>query len=340
MRVVSLGSGSSGNAILVEAGPNRRTKLLVDAGFSLRILSERLRLAGVTLSQIQGVLITHEHSDHILGLPMIMKGYTTPIIADPRTLAAIEQIFTAGILRTESGALVSKDTESSIDQGDHHAIYNGSSGQSVNDREETSLNLALDHSDPWDDPHNRSHSACPDYIHLAVGAHCMIGDIEVMSFPVSHDAVAPCGYLLSAGGCRVCVAIDSGEVTPTMLEAMNQADLLILESNHDRERLLRGPYPYSLKQRILSSTGHLSNDQAAEAVLRTWRTDAVRWLWLAHLSRTNNTPKLALQRMRTRIQEVGVNLGQVHLSVLPHTMGVVWDSTQIWHVPSLWEMQM
>jgi len=340
MRVVSLGSGSSGNAILVEAGPNRRTKLLVDAGFSLRILSERLRLAGVTLSQIQGVLITHEHSDHILGLPMIMKGYTIPIIADPRTLAAIEQIFTAGILRTESGALVSIDTESSIDQGDHHTIYNGSSDQSVNGREETSLNLALDHSDPWDDPHNRSHSARPDYIHLAVGAHCMIGDIEVMSFPVSHDAVAPCGYLLSAGGCRVCVAIDSGEVTPTMLEAMNQADLLILESNHDRERLLRGPYPYSLKQRILSSTGHLSNDQAAEAVLRTWRTDAVRWLWLAHLSRTNNTPKLALQRMRIRIQEVGVNLEQVHLSVLPHTMGVVWDSTQIWHVPSLWEMQM
>ena len=134
----------------------------------------------------------------------------------------------------------------------------------------------------------------------------MIGDIEVVSFPVSHDAVAPCGYLLSAGGCRVCLVTDSGEVTPTMLEAMNQADLLILESNHDRERLLRGPYPYALKQRILSSTGHLSNDQAAEAVLRTWRTDAVRWLWLSHLSRTNNTPKIALQSMRSRIQEAKV----------------------------------
>ena len=319
MRVVSLGSGSSGNALLVEAGPNGRTKLLVDAGFSLRILRERLRLAGVTLSQIQGVLITHEHSDHILGLPMIMKHYATPIVADPRTLTAIEQIFTAGILRTESGALVSLETETGIDPGDH---------------------LALDHTDPLDDPNNRPHSAHPDFIRLPVGTNCMIGDIEVVSFPVSHDAVAPCGYLLSAGGCRVCVAIDSGEVTQTMLEAMNQADLLILESNHDRERLLRGPYPYSLKQRILSSTGHLSNDQAAEAVLRTWRTDAVRWLWLSHLSRTNNTPKLALQRMRTRIQEGGVNLGQVHLSVLPHTMGGVWDSTQLWHVPSLWEMQL
>jgi phosphoribosyl 1,2-cyclic phosphodiesterase len=166
----------------------------------------------------------------------------------------------------------------------------------------------------------------------------MLGDIEVVSFPVSHDAVAPCGYLLSAGGCRVCVVIDSGEVTSTMLEAMNQADLLILESNHDRERLIRGPYPYALKQRILSSTGHLSNDQAAEAVLRTWRTDAVRWLWLSHLSRTNNTPKLALQSMRTRIQEAKANLEQIHISVLPHTMGIIWDSTQLWKSPSLWEI--
>jgi len=162
----------------------------------------------------------------------------------------------------------------------------------------------------------------------------------VISFPVSHDAVAPVGYLLSAGGCRVCVVTDSGEVTPTMLEAMNQADLLILESNHDRERLLRGPYPYILKQRILSSTGHLSNDQAAEAVLRTWRTDAVRWLWLSHLSRTNNTPKIALQSMRSRIQEAKANLEQLHISVLPHTMGGMWDSTQLWHAPSLWEMQL
>jgi phosphoribosyl 1,2-cyclic phosphodiesterase len=304
MRVVSLGSGSSGNALLVEAGPNGRTKLLVDAGLSERILRERLRSAGVTMSQIQGILTTHEHADHILGLSTIMKRYAIPVVADPRTLAAIEQVFTAGILRAESGALVLLETEDGIDQTEH------------------------------------VHIARHNSIYLAVGTRCILGDIEVVSFPVSHDAVAPCGYLLSAGGCRVCVVTDSGEVTPTMLEAMNQADLLILESNHDRERLLRGPYPYALKQRILSSTGHLSNDQAAEAVLRTWRTDAVRWLWLSHLSRTNNTPKLALQSMRTRIQEAKVNLGQVHISVLPHTMGAIWDSTQLWHVPSLWEMQM
>ncbi len=312
MRVVSLGSGSSGNALLVEAGPNGRTKLLVDAGFSERILRERLRSVGVSISQIQGILITHEHADHILGLATIMKRYATPVIADPRTLAAIEQILTSGMLRSESGTLVSLETVKGTDSIEHLFVEDMSNGHSMSDNS----------------------------IDLTLGTRCMLGDIEVVSFPVSHDAVAPCGYLLSAGGCRVCLVTDSGEVTPTMLEAMNQADLLILESNHDRERLLRGPYPYALKQRILSSTGHLSNDQAAEAVLRTWRADAVRWLWLSHLSRTNNTPKLALQSMRTRIQEAKVNLGQMHISVLPHTMGASWDSTQLWHVPSLWEMQM
>jgi len=312
MRVVSLGSGSSGNALLIEAGPNGRTKILVDAGFSERVLRERLRAMRVSLSQIQSILITHEHADHILGLASIIERYATPVIADPRTLAAIEQVFTAGILRSESGALVSFDSNEGIDPTEPVLVGNMSNNHSVG---------------------NNS-------IELAVGTRCVLGDIEVVSFPVSHDAVAPCGYLLSAGGCRVCVVIDSGEVTSTMLEAMNQADLLILESNHDRERLLRGPYPYSLKQRILSSTGHLSNDQAAEAVLRTWRTDAVRWLWLSHLSRTNNTPKIAMNNMQSRIQTAGANLAQIHISVLPHVMGGMWDSTQLWKSPTLWEMQM
>jgi len=262
MRVVSLGSGSSGNALLVEAGPNGRTKVLVDAGFNERILRDRLRSVGVSLSQIRAILVTHEHADHILGLSTVVKRYATPLVTDPRTLAAIEQVLASGMLRSESGVLVPLESLDGDGQGEYIFAGEISNG------------------------HHIRQSA----IDLPVGSRHLLGDIEVISFPVSHDAVAPCGYLLSAGGCRVCVVIDSGEVTPTMLEAMNQADLLILESNHDRERLLRGPYPYALKQRILSSTGHLSNDQAAEAVLRTWRTDAVRWLWLSHLSRTNNTP--------------------------------------------------
>jgi phosphoribosyl 1,2-cyclic phosphodiesterase len=289
MRVTSLGSGSTGNAFLVEAGPQRRTKLLVDAGLNWRAFLGRLRQVDVSPAQLQGVLVTHEHSDHIIGLPSLMYYYAIPAIADPHTLEAIEQVFASGMYHT--------DTDEHLQRVPHYTTP------------------------------------------FSVGSCCVIGDIKVRSFPVSHDAAAPCGYLLSAGGCRICIAIDSGEVTATMLEMMSQADLLIIESNHDLQRLLNGPYPYIVKQRILSNLGHLSNDQAAEAVLRTWRTDSIRWIWLSHLSLVNNTPEIALSIMRSHIKFAGANPDQVHLTALPPGIGSVWDSSQLWEMPSLWEMK-
>lgn len=300
MRVTSLGSSSSGNALLVEAGPQGRTKLLIDAGFNGRTLISRLRLAGTTPVQLTGILVTHEHIDHVLGLPYLMKYYRLPVITNPLTISAIQRIFAGETARSDSGALVPLELETGA--------------------------LANEQEDELFRPLPQESSAS-------------FGDIEVTPFPVSHDAAAPCGFLLSAGGCRVCVAIDTGEVTAAMLAMMQHADLLILEANHDRERLLRGPYPYALKQRILSPTGHLSNDQAAEAFLRTWRGDAVRWVWLSHLSRTNNTPRLAVNTLRARMSETGANPAQAHIIALPPTMGAVWDSTQLWHNTSLWEMQ-
>ncbi len=337
MRVTSLASGSSGNALLVEAGPGRRTRLLVDAGLSGNILIERLRQAGTHPTQLQGVLVTHEHSDHIIGLPVLTKRYAIPVITAPDTLAAIEQNLastwldewtpTTGDLSKQGDRKQGEDSQ----QGDHKGytcppdmvplLYADRLPKAVLSTQNEAEIMAGEQTQP-----------------LQPGSRCQIGDIEVISFPVPHDALAPCGYLLSAGGCRVCIAIDSGEVTPIMLEAMYHADLLVLESNHDRERLLRGPYPYHLKMRILSPTGHLSNDQAADAVLHTWRTDSVRWLWLSHLSRTNNTPKLALKSMLGRLEAARANLDQVHISVLPPGMGNVWDSTQLWESPALWEM--
>ena len=305
MRVVSLGSGSSGNALLVEAGPLGRTKLLVDAGLSARTLTERLLHVGVRPSQLQAILVTHEHSDHVIGLPTLLKRYPIAIITDARTYEAVEEGITTGMWRTDSGALSAK---------------------------------SMDTREGWDTSEITTTTDIFSVRTLSVGEQCTVGDIQVTSFATSHDAVAPCGYLLQAGGCRVCLVTDTGEVTSAMLDAMHHADLLILESNHDRERLLRGPYPYALKQRILSPTGHLSNDQAADAILRTWRSDGLRWLWLAHISRTNNTPSLALKSVRARLQAANANLSQVHISALPPTIGNVWDSTQLWQAPSLWEM--
>ena len=332
MRVTSLGSGSSGNALLVEAGPQGRTKLLIDAGISSRILIDRLRQAGIQPKQLQSVLVTHEHIDHIIGLPVLMKRYGIAAMAAPATLAAIKQSIASvswSVESVEVETLVSVMGTGPLSTNDVSSEYKEtfavSAGQITTLPGELLENGASDR-------------VQLPMIPMELGSRRMIGDIEVISFPVSHDAVAPAGYLLIAGGCRICVVIDSGEVTPIMLEAMQHADLLILESNHDRERLIRGPYPYALKQRILSATGHLSNDQAADAVLKTWRTDSVRWLWLSHLSRTNNTPRLALKSMVKRLEKAGANLEQIHISVSPPGMGGVWDSTQLWHSPSLWEM--
>lgn len=354
MRVTSLGSGSSGNAYLIEAGPQRRTRLLVDAGFTARALNERLRLANCAPQHLRGVLVTHEHSDHIMGLPFLVKRYRVPVYADPRTLSEIRAIFSAGELRSESGALVRLDAEISL-HGDGLSAHAETILVETTSATTTPIlptaaplmpDIALETmpapvlpgASVPDVPMQAASVTDTPWRPLPAGTGCVIGDIEVSSFPVSHDAIAPCGYILSAGGCRVCIITDSGEVTPVMLEAIAQADLLILESNHDRARLLSGPYPYHLKQRILSPTGHLSNAQAAEAVLRTWRADAVRWLWLAHLSRTNNTRKLALSSMQQSLRAASANPAQLHISVLSHEMGSSWDSTRLWHDAHLWEM--
>src|SRR5713226_4401767 len=118
MRVTSLASGSSGNALLVEAGPGRRTRLLVDAGLSGNILIERLRKAGIHPTQLQGVLVTHEHSDHIIGLPVLTKRYAIPVITAPDTLAAIEQNLASTWLDESTKQGDHKQGEDS-QQGDH-----------------------------------------------------------------------------------------------------------------------------------------------------------------------------------------------------------------------------
>ena len=324
MRVTSLASGSTGNALLVEAGPQGRTKLLVDAGLNGRLLVNRLRQLAVPPAHLQGVLVTHEHSDHIIGLPTLMKRFAVPAVADARTLGAIEESFASGVWQTDTGAIVTRKSEASITLSISANVVTSEQQES----EEATLVTAHG---MWQGDKLRYTTP------LSVGSHTIIGDIEVRSFPVSHDAVAPCGYLLKADGRCVCVAIDSGKVTSTMLKMMKRADLLIIESNHDRQRLLGGPYPYSLKQRILSSKGHLSNDQAAEAVLHTWRPDGIRWVWLSHLSLVNNTPELALEIMRNHIEFAGANPAQVQIATLPPGMGDVWDSAQSWRTPSLWE---
>lgn len=116
-----------------------------------------------------------------------------------------------------------------------------------------------------------------------------IGDFLVEPFATSHDAAEPCGFVISEHGLKIGYCTDTGILTPPMLEKLRRCDGIVLESNHCPDMLTNGPYPESLKRRIRSKRGHLSNPAAA-AGLRVLGKDVPQVI-LAHLSETNNTPE-------------------------------------------------
>ena len=124
------------------------------------------------------------------------------------------------------------------------------------------------------------------------GHHFTIGDLEIDPFTIPHDAADPCGFVFASEGIRMAIATDLGYVPPNVKAALKRIDVLLLESNHDLEMLRDGPYPWSVKQRVLSRVGHLSNDATAEFLQRDYDGGA-HTIVLGHLSESNNAPELA-----------------------------------------------
>jgi len=118
-----------------------------------------------------------------------------------------------------------------------------------------------------------------------------VGDIEVVSFGIPHDAVDPVGYCFYSGGVKVTIATDLGYITESVKFHLRRSNLMLLESNHDLEMLKVGPYPWSVKQRVMSRVGHLSNDMMSEFLLRDFDGTPAR-LILGHLSEHNNHPEI------------------------------------------------
>jgi hypothetical protein len=119
-----------------------------------------------------------------------------------------------------------------------------------------------------------------------------IGDIAVSPFTTSHDAADPCGFVFRAEGVRMGFATDLGYISPNVKAQLKGLDLLLLESNHDLEMLRDGPYPWAVKQRVMSRVGHLSNEAAAGFLEEDYDGQAA-YVILAHLSESNNLPELA-----------------------------------------------
>lgn len=249
IRLAVLGSGSGGNATLVEGGGAR---LLVDAGFSCRGLVQRLRHVGVEADTLDAVLITHEHADHVGGAAAFAESFGVPIHCTRGTARA------AGFIA-------------------------------------------------W----GVSEPKAPFQVNpLEAGRPFAIEQLEVTPFAVPHDAVDAVGFVLEAEGLRVGYATDLGHSPQPVRDVLRECDMLVVESNHDVGLLRAGPYPQSVKDRVLSRHGHLDNEAAADLLcdVSEGRTQAIV---LAHISQTNNRPDLALGAIAKRFAEHGRRLPEL-----------------------------
>jgi phosphoribosyl 1,2-cyclic phosphodiesterase len=150
-----------------------------------------------------------------------------------------------------------------------------------------------------------AHLACVDA--MPVGQTRRFGDIEVTSFPLEHDAIRHVGFFVRSQGRTLTIATDTGKATGDLRDAVSESDLVVIEANHDLHMLQTGPYPYHLRRRVGGPRGHLSNLQAGGIIVKHVKRPDVR-VWLAHLSKENNTPLLALRTVRRVLQGEGMTL--------------------------------
>ena len=136
-----------------------------------------------------------------------------------------------------------------------------------------------------------------------------IGRVNVSPFSIPHDAAQPCGYNLCCGGKKVSFATDLGHTTKEIIARIADADILLLEANHDEDMLRHGPYPQALKRRILGRNGHLSNAACADALQKILDVRRPE-VYLGHLSQENNVPELAFSTVANRLSEIGVHVGR------------------------------
>lgn len=146
-------------------------------------------------------------------------------------------------------------------------------------------------------------------IQIINGKYTEIKQLTVENFPISHDAVCPRGYKIHGKSKKCCIATDLGYFSTEVKDALKDSDIILLESNHDVEMVKFGPYPYPLKQRILSSKGHLSNEDCGKAIVDILKKD-FKTVYLGHLSKTNNYPELAYQTVINVLRENNIDLAK------------------------------
>jgi len=231
MEFGTIASGSSGNCLYVR---DNQTHLLIDAGISKKRINEGLQSFGIDGDNATGILITHEHTDHIAGLGIMARKYNVPIYGTEKTLREIEKSKSLGVV--------------------------------------------------------------PDKLFQVIypGKKFNIDNITVEPFSIPHDAKDPVSYSFVKGDEKIGMVTDLGYYDDDIVKSLKDSNILYIEANHDINMLQVGPYPYYLKQRILSNKGHLCNEMAGRLICELIN-DNLKQVVLGHLSKENNYPELALE---------------------------------------------
>jgi len=240
LAVCILASGSRGNAVFISSGS---TSILIDAGLSGIEIERRLKSRGLSPKDLDAILVSHEHTDHIQGVGVLSRRFDLPVYISTKTRkAAVSQLGN---------------------------LY--------------------------------------DFKNFECGSMFTINDLSIHPFSISHDAEDPVGFTVNRNRTTIGIATDLGIATAMVKEHLKGCGLLILEANHDEDMLINGPYPWSIKQRIKSRTGHLSNT-ASKNLLNEIQHDRLKHVILAHLSETNNTPQKALNEVGQALTRNNVQL--------------------------------
>lgn len=273
MKVTVLGSGSTGNAVLISS---EKTKVLVDAGLSAREIMRRLAAVGVKLSELDAILITHEHTDHIGGLRILLGSVKCPVYVSRATENAYY------------------DTVKLTQNGESESLK----------RRETIKNRTVEIQSMRD---------------------FRIGDIDFEPFTVPHDAVDNYGFVAKWHGVKIATLTDFGHMTKLIKDKLAGCHAIVVESNHSRDMLRTcSVYPWSLKERIFSRHGHLSNEDLADWLTNEFDGSA-RHIILAHLSQRANEPHLAKLTAECALQmRPGLFRAETEIVVSNHKEPTQW----------------
>jgi phosphoribosyl 1,2-cyclic phosphodiesterase len=293
MRMTVLASGSRGNSTIVATG---KTRLLVDAGLSCRELMKRMLQAEEDPETLDAIVITHEHQDHVQGLGVLARKLDIPVYFTEATHRAWMRWMAPQKKMTYAQWMAARSaTKQHVPEEMADDDEAGEIARELESAGYDSIAVVVE-TKPAKAPPREKTAAELTYLpaveYFRAGATFCVGDIEITPFTIPHDAADPVGFVFCAEGLRMAIATDLGYVPQNVCAALKKCDVLMMESNHDVEMLRNGPYPWSVKQRVMSRVGHLSNHSLAD-FFTTEYDGSAQYVVLAHLSESNNLPEMA-----------------------------------------------